>query len=635
MPQIKSMNYLSVENLSKHYGDLVLFEDISFGLEKGDKTALIAKNGSGKSSLLKILAGLDGADNGAYVFNNEARMAYLPQTPVFDASLTIDELLQTSHSETLKIIRQYEDALNSQGQNYSEKSQKLLDAVSAKMDVYNAWDYEDRVKQMLGRFGIFETNLKISKLSGGQKKRLALAFTLLDNPDFLILDEPTNHLDINMIEWLEDYLSKANITILMVTHDRYFLDNVCNNVLELSFGRMFVHRGNYAWFLEKKAERIAAEQSQIEGARNYMRNEIDWMRRMPKARTSKSKTKIESFYKAEEIAKSGKIEKDVQFDFKSGRIGKKILELKKVSKSFGDKKLVDNLEYIFKRGETVGVVGPNGCGKSTLLNIITSKLSPDRGEVIKGETINFGYYQQSGLDFDPDKKVIEILTDIAENVKTSKNQVVSVSRFLNWFLFEPKVQNNLVSTLSGGELRRLYLLTVLIKNPNFLILDEPTNDLDIETLNRLEEFLQDYEGCVILVSHDRYLMDRLCDHIFVFKGEGEIKDYYGNYTEYRLVQKKEDKKQKVENASKQKEKKSDSIKVDKPKTKLTFNEVREHKQLETYIAKLETEKTELEEKLNSGMSDYEELQKLSARISQIIDDLDEKTLRWMELEEYL
>jgi len=630
------MNYLSAENLSKHYGELILFENISFGLNKGDKVALIAKNGAGKSSLLKILAGKDTPDEGSFVFRKDISIGYLPQQAEFDEQLTIDQLFHTSHSKTLEIIRNYEEAIKKQSTDYSNQTQMEVDKASQLMDANEGWDYEERVKQMLSRFGLNETNKKIGTLSGGQKKRLALAFTLLDKPDILFLDEPTNHLDIDMIEWLEDYLSTSATTLLMVTHDRYFLDKVCNTILEMTAGKLHLHKGNYSYFLEKKAERQAAERKEIESAKSYVRNELDWMRRMPKARTTKSKARIDSFYETEDVAKSGIVEQEMKFEIQTKRTGKKILELEGISKSFGGNTLINNLSYTFKKGEKIGIVGPNGCGKSTLLNIITEQLKPDAGSVTKGETITYGYYKQAGLDFDKDKKVIDILTDIAEVVKVGKNQTISVSRFLSFFLFEPKVQNNYVYTLSGGELRRLYLLTVLIKNPNFLILDEPTNDLDIETLNKLEEFLSDFQGCVILVSHDRYLMDKLVDHIFLFKGDGEIKDYYGNYTEYQFAKKKEEKEQKsIDTAKKQEEKSKKISPKEKIKTKLTYKENLEHQQLEKDIAKLEEEKKELEALLNSGSLDYEDLEKASIRVTTIIDLLDEKTLRWMELEEYL
>ncbi len=631
------MNYLSVENLSKNYGELVLFDNISFGLSKGDKVALIAKNGTGKSSLLKILTDNDSPDGGSFVIRNGLSIAYLAQQPEFDKESTIAELLQSTHSETLQIIREYENAIEKQTVDYNNQTQNAVDKAAAQMDFYDAWDYEKRVKQMLSKFGIIEINQNIKTLSGGQRKRLALAFTLLDKPDILFLDEPTNHLDISMIEWLENYLSSSATTLLMVTHDRYFLDKVCNNILEMTNGNIHLYKGNYSYFLEKKAERESAEQMAIDNSKNYVRNELEWMRRMPKARTTKSKARIDSFYKTEEHAQSGVHNKNLKIEIQAKRVGGKILELENVNKSFGDNVLISDFNYLFKKGEKIGIIGPNGVGKSTLLNIITGSLQADSGKITTGETITYGYYSQGGLEFDPNKKVIDILTDIAEIVKVGKNKTITVSQFLNYFLFEPKVQNNYVYTLSGGELRRLYLLTILIKNPNFLILDEPTNDLDIDTLNILEEFLSSFQGCVLLVSHDRYLMDRLVDHIFLFKGEGEIKDFYGNYTEYRLNREAELKKQRVLQTSLKKQGQKDNKKPakEKPKTKLNYKETQEHKQLEKDIEELEKEKTELEEFLNSGTQDYEKLEKASARIGVLIETLDEKTLRWMELEEYL
>jgi len=629
------VNYLSVENLSKHYGEKVIFENISFGLSKGDKVALIAKNGTGKTSLLKILSSLDSADGGSFEIRKDLHLSYLAQQPEFDEQITIEELLQTTHSKTLEIIRDYERAVQAQTLDYNQQTQKKVDDCSVQMDLYEAWDYEDRVKQMLSRFAIDDTHQTIGSMSGGQKKRLALAFALLDKPDLLLLDEPTNHLDISMIEWLENHLSTSSTTLLMVTHDRYFLDKVCNKILEMTLGKVHLHKGNYSYFLEKKAERQAAEQMAIQNAKNYVRNELEWMRRMPKARTTKSKARIDSFYKTEEEAKSGVIEKDLKIAIQTRRVGGKILELENVKKSLGGKLLIDNLSHVFKKGEKIGIIGPNGVGKSTLLNIITGKLEADSGKVITGETISYGYFAQGGLEFKQDQKVIDVLTDIAEVVKVGKNKTITVSQFLNFFLFEPKIQNNYVSTLSGGELRRLYLLTVLIKNPNFLILDEPTNDLDIETLNKLEDFLNDFQGCIILVSHDRYLMDRLVDHIFLFKGNGVIKDFYGNYTEYRLAQEQEVKRQKSIKSTEKKTTKVVENKSDKPKTKLSFKEKREYEQLEKEIEELEQEKSELEVLLNSGIDDYEKMAETSTRIGKLMEIIDDKTLRWMELDEFV
>lgn len=631
------MNYLSVENLSKHYGELVLFENIYFGLSKGDKIALIAKNGTGKTSLLKILSGLDSPDEGSYVFRKGINFAYLPQQPEFEDNISIQELLSSSHSKTLEIIRAYENAVEAQTENYNEQTQNAVDECAGQMDFYEAWDYEDRVKQMLSRFNIVDIDQKINTLSGGQKKRLALAFTLLDKPDMLFLDEPTNHLDIGMIEWLENYLTTSSTTLLMVTHDRYFLDKVCNNILEMSKGNIHLHKGNYSYFLEKKAQREAAEQMSIDGAKKYVKSELDWMRRMPKARTTKSKARIDSFYKTEDHAKSGVHQKDLKIEIQTKRVGGKILELEHVNKAFGENVMIKDLSYLFKRGEKIGIIGPNGVGKSTLLNIIIGSLKPDSGTIVKGETITYGYYSQDGLNFDANKRVIDILTDIAEIVRVGKNRTITVSQFLTHFLFEPKVQNNYVSTLSGGELRRLYLLTVLIKNPNFLILDEPTNDLDIQTLNILEDFLLDFQGCVLLVSHDRYLMDRIVDHIFLFEGKGKIRDFYGNYTDYRLNQEEEVKLKRAAQSElkKQEKKEGKNLSKVKTKTKLSYNETKEHKKLEKDIENLEKEKLDLEKLLNATNNNYEVLEKTSARIGEIIKSLDDKTLRWMELEEYL
>ncbi len=630
------MNYLSAENLSKSFGDIELFENLNIGLRKGDKTALIANNGAGKSSLLDILAGKEPADTGKVVYRDGLKIAYLKQNPTFDDSLSINELIEGGNSEIFNIIHEYEKALENQTENFTSKTQKAFEDASAKMDKSHAWDHERRMKQILTLFNITDLDQQIISLSGGQKKRIALAIVLLDDPDLLILDEPTNHLDINMIEWLEKYLSTASLTLLMVTHDRYFLDRVCDHILELSDGKIYHHKGNYGYYLEKSAEREEVEKTEIYKARRLMKKELDWMRRMPKARTTKSKARIDSFYETKEKATSQKIKQELKLDVKMSRVGGKILELKNVKKAYGNIKILKNFDYIFKKGERIGIIGKNGTGKSSFLNMITGLEKADSGSIVKGETITFGYYSQNGIQFNEDQRVIDILKDIAEIITLSKGQQLTASQFLQHFMFTPKMQFQPVSTLSGGERRRLYLLTVLMKNPNFLILDEPTNDLDILTLNKLEDFLLNFGGCLIIVSHDRYFLDKLCDHLFLFKGDGMIKDFYGNYTQYRNKEEeniKLERKQKAVN--KKNEIKEKSVKKQKEKTKLSFNEKREYENLEKEIEFLEKEKTELETKLNSGTENYEELEKTSSRIGEVIELIDEKTLRWMELDEFV
>ncbi len=621
------MNLLSVDKLSKTYGDKVLFEKITFGLHKGDKMALIAGNGTGKSTLFKILAGKDFADAGYFTFRDELHMGYLEQQPEFEQGITIDQLIKTHESSIRIIIRNYEEAVKQQAKNDSPHNRLKLEEATNRMDKAEAWDYDRRLTEMLTRFGIVDLQQKTETLSGGQKKRLALALTLLDQPELLLLDEPTNHLDIDMIEWLEKYLSASEITLFMVTHDRYFLDRVCNHILELSHGQIFIHNGNYAYFLEKRAARIEAAQMEVDKAGKLMKKELEWLRRMPKARTHKSKSRIDAFYETKARAESGIVEQELKLQTQSARLGGKIIELKKVKKHFGNINIVDDFSYTFQKGERIGLLGKNGVGKSTFLNLLTGAVQPDKGEVVHGQTLVIGYYTQEGLKAAPEKTVLEVVKDIAEVIATGKNSSMTASQFLNYFLFPPKVQQTPVSKLSGGELRRLYLLTVLIKNPNFLILDEPTNDLDILTLNKLEEFLSNFKGCLILVSHDRFFLDRLTDHLFVFEGDGKIKDFVGNYTTYKLSKAEEAKQLKTA------EKKPSAKKEKSKPKKLSFNEKREYDLLEKEIEKLETEKSALETAMNVGEMDYQELEKKASRVAELINLIDEKTLRWMELEE--
>ena len=626
------MNYLSAENLSKSYGYKELFQGLSFGLHKGEKTALIANNGAGKSTLLKILVGKESPDTGQVTLRDGINIAFLEQDPYFAIGQTIDELIASSHSGISKVIQDYDTALKAQSKIQSSETQKALELATEEMDHKNAWDYERRLKQLLDLFRITDTTKKIDILSGGEKKRLALALVLLDEPDLLILDEPTNHLDVDMIEWLENYLSRANLTLLMVTHDRYFLDRVCNHILEMSHGEFFYHGGNYEYFLEKKAEREETRQVETDKARQLMKTELEWLRRMPKARTHKSKSRIQAFDGIQEKARGVQTEQDLKLQLKVARIGGKIMEIENLNKSYGEIKIVEDFNYLFKKGERIGIIGRNGSGKTSFLNLLIGIEKPDSGKIETGETIVLGYYKQAGINLAEDKKVIDVVKEIAEVVQMGDGNSISASKFLEHFMFPAETQYKLVSKLSGGERRRLNLLTVLIKNPNFLILDEPTNDLDLLVLNRLEEFLMSFSGCLILVSHDRYFLDKLTDHLFIFEGNGKVRDYYGSYTKYSFEKE-------IESSESQNQKKvvesKKTIQKPKVKTKLNYNEQREYETLEKEIEKLETEKTEVETAMNSGNLPYEELNKLSERISELIELIDEKTLRWMELDEFV
>jgi ATP-binding cassette subfamily F protein uup len=622
------MNYLSAENLSKSYGDKMLFEGLTFGLHKGEKTALIANNGTGKSTLLKILTGREVSDTGQIVSREGVKIAFLEQDPNFQSDQTIDELISSSHTDISTIIQDYEKAMQAQAIEDNTEARKMLEQATSEMDHKNAWDYERRLKQLLSLFRITDTTKNVDILSGGEKKRLALALVLLDEPDLLILDEPTNHLDIDMIEWLEKYLSRANLTLFMVTHDRYFLDRVCNHILEMSHGKLFYHQGNYEFFLQKKSEREDVQQVETDKARQLMKKELDWLGPMPKARTHKSKSRIQAFDGIKDKAAGVGKDSEIKLKVNIARLGGKILEIEHLSKSFGDIKIVKNFSYLFKKGERIGIVGRNGSGKTSFLNLITGLDKPDKGKVEAGQTVVFGYYRQAGIKLKEDKKVIDVVKDIAEVVHMGNGTTISASKFLEHFMFPAETQYKLVSKLSGGEKRRLHLLTVLIKNPNFLILDEPTNDLDLLVLNRLEEFLMDYPGCLILVSHDRYFLDKLSDHLFIFEGEGKIRDYYGPYSKYSF-----EKEYKKTTAPKHTEQKPKEEKP-KVKTKLSFNEKREYDGLEKEIEELELEKAALETSISSGELNFEDLNAKSERIAKLIELIDDKTLRWMELDEY-
>ncbi|HNL84125.1 MAG TPA: ABC-F family ATP-binding cassette domain-containing protein [Chitinophagales bacterium] len=617
------MNYLSVTNLTKYYGERCLFENITFYIDKGQKLALIAKNGTGKSSLLKILEGQEPPESGEYKIHKDINCGFLAQEPEFDEQHTVFDAILYSDNPMLKASLEYEHALAGIG--------NLEDAID-KMDKLFAWDYEKQVKQILSKFLITDFDQKVASLSGGQKKRLALARLLLNKPDLLILDEPTNHLDMDMIEWLETELSKQNITLLMITHDRYFLENICTDILELEDNKLYKHKGNYSVYLENKAIREENARVSVEHAQSVFRKELEWMRRQPKARTTKAKSRIDNFEQVKEKAQQLVQEQQVQLELKMNRLGGKILELHNVSKQYGSKQVLDKFSYKFQRGERVGIVGRNGFGKSTLLNILTGLEKPDSGNIVLGETVVFGYYNQQGLQLKADKRVLEVVKDIAEYLPVNKGQI-SAAQLLERFLFAPSQQHQYVSTLSGGEKRRLYLLTILMKNPNFLILDEPTNDLDILTLQALEDFLSEYKGCLLIVSHDRYFLDKLTDHIFIIEEEGKIRDYLGNYKEYRAQKKAEEREKKNEEASRLNENKQ-AKNTDASKKKMTFKERQEFQLLENELQELADIKTSLTNALSSGVQTHEEITAASLELQRITELLDEKEMRWLELSEY-
>lgn len=619
------MVLLSAEGLSRDLGERILFDNISLGISQGDKIALVAPNGSGKSTLLKILAGVDAPDRGEVRPRQGVRIGYLSQEPEFDPVLTIQDVIDTANSEIQKVIREYQLATEDSAKGGD--TQRLEEA-TAQMDRMGAWDYERRLKELLTRFKVNQYDQKIEELSGGQKKRLSIALVLLQNPDLLLLDEPTNHLDIDMIEWLEEYLQRSKMSLFMVTHDRYFLDTVCNQILELADKKLYVHRGNYAYYLTKKAEREQNSEVVLEKDRQRLKVELEWMRRSPKARTTKSRSRINAFEDLSDKVSGHRSGQEIKLDVKTTRIGGKVLEMMRVRKKFGDKVIMDGFDYVFKKGERVGIVGENGSGKSTFLDLITGKESIDGGKINVGDTIVMGYYTQEGMNFKPGQKVIDILREVADVITLSDGRKLSASQMLNRFLFPPEMQHQPVDKLSGGEKRRLHLLRILMLNPNFLILDEPTNDLDLDTLNRLEEFLEEYSGCLILVSHDRYFLDRLVDHLFIFEGQGEIRDFNGTYSEYRESSREQEQKMVVEAT-----KKAEDTRVQNRERRLSYKEKLEYENLETEISELEERKRQLEEKLNSGTADYEELTKLSEEIGSLIEEIDRKTDRWMELDE--
>ena len=622
--QIKRMNYLSVENISKSYGERVLFDNVSFGINKDQKIAFIAKNGSGKTTIMNIINGFDEPDTGQVVIRKEIKMAFLSQNNNLQDELTIEESIFASDNEVLKIIERYEKAL--ENPNDEEAYQKAFDD----MDRHNAWDFETQFKQILYKLKLEDLKMKVKNMSGGQKKRLSLAIILINKPDLLILDEPTNHLDLEMIEWLEDYFAKENITLFMVTHDRFFLERVCNEIIELDNGKIYQYKGNYSYYLQKKEERIASENASIDKAQNLFVKELAWMRRQPKARTTKSKSRQDDFYKIKAVAESRRKENVVELEINMERMGSKVIEMVKLSKSFhpetSAKTILKDFSYSFQRGERIGIIGKNGTGKSTFLNILTQTLQPDSGKVIIGDTIKIGYYTQSGINPKPGQKVIDIIKEYGEYIPLTKGKIISASQLLERFLFDAKKQYDFVEKLSGGELKRLYLCTVLIQNPNFLILDEPTNDLDIVTLNVLESFLLDYPGCLVVVSHDRYFMDKIVDHLFVFRGEGEVEDFPGNYSDFRAYEDSTEPKA-LQAVSSEKS----NWKEKQTKAGLTFNEQKEFQKIEKEIKDLEYQKKQIEQEFSEGKVSDDKIEAKANELQKIIQSLEEKEERWFEL----
>jgi ATP-binding cassette subfamily F protein uup len=617
-----SVNYLSVENISKAYGERVLFEDISFGISKDQKIAFVAKNGSGKTSILNIIAGLDVPDSGQIVSRKGISIAYLAQKDDINPALTIEETIFATDNKILSIVQQYEKAL--QNLDDTENYQIAFE----QMEQYNAWDFETQYKQILSKLKLDDLTLKVGSLSGGQRKRLSLAIVLINKPDLLILDEPTNHLDLEMIEWLEAFFAKEKITLFMVTHDRYFLERVCNEILELDQGKIYKYKGNYSYYLQNKEERIALEAVNLGKAKSLFKKELEWMRKQPKARTTKSKSRTDDFYQIKEKAHQRRQDHQVQLEINMERLGSKILELHNVSKSFGDKKILDGFNYVFKRGERIGIIGKNGTGKSSFLNIITATSELDSGKVILGETVKYGYYTQAGIAIKEGQKVIDVVKEFGEFIPLTKGRKISASQLLERFLFDKKKQYDFVERLSGGEQKRLYLCAVLIQNPNFLILDEPTNDLDVVTLNVLENFLLDYPGNLLVVSHDRYFMDKIVDALFVFRGEGIVENFPGNYSDFRAYDSsatKEISEKYVIKKAEQKPAKKEN------KSALSFNEKREFGALEGDIERLQKKKAVIEKQFLNVEIATDDIAKKSEELQEIIQNLEEKEERWLEL----
>ena len=612
------MNYISVENISKSYGELILFEGLSFSVHKDQKIALIAKNGTGKTSILDILFGKDQPDTGEVIMRKDLKVGYLSQEPLLNDNATIEETIFSGDSDILKVIHDYEQALLNPED--SENYQKSFE----QMEAYNAWDFETQYKQILFKLNLEDLNRKVKSLSGGQKKRLALAQTLLHKPDVLILDEPTNHLDLEMIEWLENYFKNENITLFMVTHDRYFLERVCNEIIELDHGKLYNYKGNYSYYLDKKEARIEQEATETNKAKQLFKKELDWMRRQPKARTTKSKSRINDFTEIKHRAHQRRNDHVVQLELNMERLGSKIVEFHNVGHAFEKSKILHKFEYVFKKGERIGIIGKNGTGKSTFLNILTGSIKPDNGKVVVGETIKFGYYTQSGIQPKQGQKVIDIIKEFGDYIPLKKGRQISAQQLLERFLFSRKKQYDFVEKLSGGELKRLYLCTVLIQNPNFLILDEPTNDLDVVTLNVLENFLLDFPGCLLVVSHDRYFMDKVVDHLFVFKGDAVIEDFPGNYSDYRTY---EDSQSAISNEPKTEKK--DWKKDDG--SRLSYNEQKELNAIESKLKSLEYDRSEIQGKFNEENLSTNDIKDLSGKLQSIINTIEEKEERWLEL----
>ena len=611
------MNLLSVEGISKAYGERVIFEPLSFGISKGQKIALIAKNGSGKTTILKIIAQQDTPDSGQVNFRKGTQVSYLPQDPVLDPQKTVEEIILESGNHVLEVIADYEKAL--QNPEDAEHYQKAFEA----MEQHQAWDFETQYKQLLSKLKLDDLSLKASALSGGQKKRLALCIALLEKPDLLILDEPTNHLDLEMIEWLEAYFIKEKLTLLMVTHDRYFLERVCNEIIELDNGKLFSYKGSYSYFLEKRAARIEQLETEAHKAKRHFTKELEWMRRQPKARTTKSKSRIDDFKKIKAKAQQRRNEHEVQLEINMERLGSKMIEMHRVSKSFGDKVILQGFDYNFQRNDRIGIIGNNGTGKSTFLKLLTNTIKPDGGKIVWGDTLKFGYYTQEGITVKPDQKVIEVIQEFGEFIPLKKGRKISAQQLLERFLFDRKKQYDFVEKLSGGERKRLYLCTVLIQNPNFIILDEPTNDLDIVTLNVLENFLLDFPGCLIVVSHDRYFMDKIVDHLFVFRGKGKIEDFPGNYSDFRAYDG-------LTTTSETPKKKVKADWKNKTENKPSNEEQRALKKLEKEIAALEAEKENIQHQFTDGTLSPEDIKALSIELTSVEKALEAKTDAWLE-----
>jgi ATP-binding cassette subfamily F protein uup len=638
------MNLLSAENISKNYADRWLFQNLNFGLQQGQRIAFVGINGTGKTTLMRVLAGLENPDTGLVTRRQGIRVTYLGQQPVFDESLTVEETIFASQNDTLRAVKDYEHVVNDPNHDPED-----LQRVMERMDNLNAWDYESQVQQILGKLGILGELLtrNVSKLSGGQRKRVALARVLIEEPDVLLLDEPTNHLDLATIEWLENRLNSPSLTLLMVTHDRYFLDKVANEIVELDKGTMYRYQGNYAYFVEKKADRELREATEVEKARNLFRKELEWMRRMPQARGTKQKARIDAFYVTKEKASTNLSKQQLELSVKTTRQGGKIIEASHLNKKFGDKVVMDDFSYVFKKKDRIGLVGPNGAGKSTLLNMLTGKLQPDSGTVDVGQTTVFGYYTQTELEFDPSQRVIDIVKEVAEVVELANGDVLTASQFLTLFLFPPAQQYTLVSKLSGGEKRRLQLLRVLVKNPNFLILDEPTNDLDLGTLNILEDFLLHFSGCLLIVSHDRYFLDNLAEHLFVLEPGGAVLNFPGNYTDYRdyLAERETEAALEAEEKAVKVARAAAKVAAASPapapavaaatKRRASFAEKKEFEQLEKDIATLEKEKEQLVAKLATGQGSRQELTDWPTRLQAVDKDLDAKGERWLELSDFM